>query len=646
MKLFEPGRIGKLHLKNRIIMAAMGPGGLVDPCSRLSKRGIDYYAARAKGGTGLLITGMVRVSREEEQLPNIPWFPRMAVDSRMAITWLSELVEAVHAYGAKIAVQLTAGWGRVIHTELLKKGKAIAPSSQSCFRDLDIIARELSIQEIKNLVKGFESGAEIVRAAGIDAIELHGHEGYLLDQFVTPLWNKRTDEYGGNFDRWLRFPIEVIQAVQKGAGKDFPIIYKIGLKHHIDGGREVEEGLEIIRRLEAAGVHAFDIDAGCYETWYWPHPPTTQPAGCMVDMAEMAKKVVKVPIIAVGKLGYPGLAEKVLAEGKADFIALGRALLADPDWPDKVKGGRTEEIIPCLGDQEGCLRRITTGRYISCTVNPTTGMERDFAITRAPRRRSVLVVGGGPAGMEAAIVAAQRGHDVLLWEKGDVLGGNLIAASAPDFKRDYQWLLNYLTSQVRRAGVRVELRREATPDLIQKTNPEVVLVATGATPILPEIPGLKQEGTVTAIDVLLGRKEVGKSVLILGGGLVGCETALYLARNGKGVTIVEILDHILRDVEAANRSHLLELVKNAEISILRRTKPLEMRNGKIVVEGMGNKVRPLKTDTVVIAIGLKPETRLLEELQGRPEVYGIGDCVSPRKMIHALWEGFHAARVI
>jgi 2-enoate reductase len=248
--------------------------------------------------------------------------------------------------------------------------------------------------------------------------------------------------------------------------------------------------------------------------------------------------------------------------------------------------------------------------------------------------------------MEAAIVAAQRGHDVFLWEKEDALGGNLIPASVPDFKRDYQLLLSYLTSQVRRSGVRVELRKEATVELIQERNPEVILVATGATPMLPEMFGMDTRGAVTAIDVLLGRQEAGRSVLILGGGLVGCETALYLAQKGKKVTIVEILDAILRDVEAANRSHLLELLKEAQISILTETKPLEMRNGEVVVASLGSKVKPLKIDTVVIAIGLKPETRLLEGLQGRSEVYAIGDCVSPRKMIHTLWEGFHAARVI
>ncbi|GAH51455.1 unnamed protein product, partial [marine sediment metagenome] len=277
----------------------------------------------------------------------------------------------------------------------------------------------------------------------------------------------------------------------------------------------------------------------------WAHPPTTLPPGCMVDMAQMAKRVVKVPVIAVGKLGYPELAERVLQEGKADFICLGRALLADPEWPNKVKKGRLEDIRPCIGCHEGCLKRVFDVKYLSCAVNPATGMEREFTIKPAEKKKSVLVVGGGASGMEAARVTALGGHKVTLWEKGDALGGNLIPASIPDFKQDYRRLINFLSTQIKKLDVTIELAKEATTELILEMKPDVVFIATGSTSIVPEIPGVGKKMVVTAVDLLLGKREAGKSVVVVGGGLIGCETALYLAQKGKKLTIIEMLDGVM-----------------------------------------------------------------------------------------------------
>ncbi len=646
MRLFEPGRIGKLYIKNRIAMAPMLFDALAEPDGRLSQQAIDYYLARAKGGTGLIITSVTFASREIEQ-PPLTLFPcRLMADSKMYIARFNQFAEAAHDYGAKIAVQLTAGFGRVARTNVFQS-RPVAPSALPCFWDPNITARELTTEEVERLVKAFEFAAEMLSTAGIDAIELHGHEGYLFDQFQTALWNKRTDKYGGNLEDRLRFPLESIEAVKRGAGADFPIIYRFGLTHYLDGGRDVEEGLEIARRLEAAGVAALDIDAGCYETSYWPHPPTSQPPGCMVDLAEMAKKVVNIPVMAVGKLGYPELAERVLQEGKADFIILGRALLADPEWANKVKGGRWEDICPCIGCHEGCSGRQGKGKYISCTVNPTTGMERELTINLAQKKKSVLVVGGGPGGMEAARVAALRGHKVTLREKGDALGGNLIPASMPDFKQDYRILINYLSTQIKKLGVAIELGKEATPEQIQKMKPDVVFIATGSTPIIPEIPGVEKTKVVTAIDVLLGRKEAGESVVVIGGGLVGCETALYLAQKGKKVTIVEILDSIARDIPSPNRMHLLKLLTDTNVKILTETSVAEIMDNSVVIMNKYGKRSRLENDTVVLALGLKSNRGLEEALKDKvPEIYVIGDCVEPRKVLNAIWEGFRFARLI
>ena len=646
MELFEPGRIGKLYTKNRIVMAPMMiTGALTEPDGRLSQQGIDYYVARAKGGTGLIITSVTFVSRELEPSLSGPFPGHLMADSTMYISRLNQLAETAHDYGAKVAVQLTPGLGRVTGTPSLGGKIAAAPSALPCFWNPRITTRELTIEEIERLVQAFEDAARIVSTAEIDAIEIHGHEGYLLDEFMTPLWNKRTDKYGGDLDGRLRFALEIIEAAKKGAGADFPVIYRFGLTHYLDGGREVEEGLEIARRLEAAGVDALDVDAGCYETWHWPHPPTTQPPGCMVDMAEMTRKVVNIPVMAVGKLGYPDLAERVLEEGKADFIILGRALLADPEWPNKVKEARPEDIRPCLGCQEGCMGRLSN--HLSCAVNPQTGMERELAINLAEKKKTVLVVGGGPGGMEAARVAALRGHKVTLMEKGDALGGNLIPASTPGFKQDYRSLINYLSTQIEKLGVNIELKKEATLEEIQKMKPEVIFIATGSTPIIPEIPGVEKGKIVTATDVLSGRKEAGESVVVLGGGLVGCETALDLAQKGKKVTIVEILNGVARDAHATIRIHLLELLADNNVNILTGTSVAEIMDDSVVLVDKSGKRSELENDTVVLALGLKSNRELEEALKGKvPETYVIGDCVEPRRVINAIWEGFRFARLI
>lgn len=627
-------------------MAPMGMGPITDWCDSFSQRLIDHYVAAAKGGTGLVITGVNWVSRELER-NIIHKAPR--INEEEQVERLNELANAVHDYGTKIAVQLTAGMGRVIPKQYLMGERPIAPSALPYFWDPAIMARELTIEEIERLIKDFEYASELVSRAGIDVIELHAHEGYLWDQLQTALWNKRTDKYGGSLENRLRFSVEVIRAIKRAAGADFPIIYRYGLKHYWPGGREMEEGLEIARRMEAAGADALEIDAGCYETWYWAHPTTYQPPGLMVDLAEATKKVVKIPVIAVGKLGYPELAEKVLQEGKADFVCLGRALFADPEWPKKVKERRTEDIRPCIGDNEGCIGRLFEAKYTSCTVNPTNGMERELALRPAEKVKSVLVVGGGPGGMEAARVAAARGHQVTLWEKCDLLGGNLIPASVPDFKKDYRDLIKYLTTQITKLKVKVELRKEATEEAVEKMNPDVVFIATGATPIIPKIRGVIGEKLVGASDVLLNRKKIGEAVVVMGGGLIGCEMSLYLAEMGKKVTIVEVLGELARDAFRANREYLLKMLENAGVKILTKTELVEILEEGVILKDRDERrtFAYAGADSVICALGLQPCDGLVAGLKDKvPEVYAIGDCVEPRKVLNAIWEGYRFARLI
>jgi len=605
---------------------------------RLSQRDIDFYTARARGGVGLITTSAMHPTRKLEKLTT----GEPVVSSVRCMSWLSELAEAVHDYGAKVAVQLSPGLGRNAMAD-----ECVCASALPNFFRPDIICRELTIEEIKQLVKDFEFSCQVISSAGIDLIEIHAHQGYLLDEFMTALWNKRTDEYGGDLDGRLRLPLELIAAAKRGAGANFPITFRFGLTHYLDGGRTIQEGLEIARRLEAAGVDALHIDAGCYETNNRAQPPTTQPLGCNVHLAKMVKEVVGIPVIVVGRLGYPDLAEKVLEEGKTDFIALGRALLADPEWPNKVKEGRLEDIIPCLGCHQGCIERIILRRHVSCAVNPSCGLEKEFTLRPAEKKKSVLVIGGGPAGMEAARVAALRGHEVTLWEKGYELGGNLIPGAVPGFKHDYRRLINYLTTQIRKLGVTTKLGLEATPELIQAMKPDVVFIATGATPIVLDIPGIEKEKVTSSVDVLLGKKEAGESVVIIGGGMVGCETALYLAQQAKKVTIIEILDKVMSDMLWINAMDLRELLDGVNVKVETSCNVEEITDkGLVMTDQQGNK-RALEADTIIIAIGLEPNRELVEPLQGKvPELHVIGDCVESRRVINAIWEGFRTARLI
>jgi len=647
MKLFEPAKIGNLSIKNRIVMAPMGNQGLVELDGRFSPRGIEYFAVRARGGVGLITTGCVLIDNEVEPKVADHWSLMPRIDSVRFICRISELADAVHDYGAKLSLSLTGGYGRVISRNIFPQAKQpVGPSPLPWLWDESVITKELTTTEVEEIVKAFELAAERAKLSGVDAIEIHGHEGYLIDQFMTSLWNKRTDKYGGDLEGRLRFPIEIIGAIKRGAGSDFPVIFRYGAKHYLPGGREVEESQEIAKRLEKAGADALHVDAGAYESWPWSHPPMYQPPGCLVDMAEAIKKVVKIPVIAVGKLGYPELAESVLKEGKADFIALGRPLLADPDWPIKVKEGKLDDIRFCIGDQDGCLDRIFNFKYLSCTVNPAAGMEKELAINQTEKPKSVLVIGGGPAGMEAARVAALRGHKVALWEKNNYLGGNLIAAAIPDFKQDIRWYTNYLSTQIEKLGVDIELGKKASTELVQKTAPELVIVATGSTPLVPEIEGVDRDKVVTAIDVLLGKKEIGETIVVAGGGMIGCELAVYLGQKGKKITIVEMLEDIATDLGRSGRMKLMEMLDESHVEILTGTKLLKITEEGAIFENNGGE-KVLKSDTIVLALGLKAEAALSEELNDKvPELYVIGDCVKPRKIINAVWEAYRVARLI
>jgi 2-enoate reductase len=493
--LFEKGYIGNVQIKNRIVMAAMGIPGLTEHTGTFSDRAIDYYERRAIGETGLIITGVCLVNSKIE-----PWeidgvSHLVTLDAHWKVSNFIQLTERVHDFGAKIFVQLTAGFGRVFPPNVIDRATSdlIAPSKMPLFWRPNRMAREMSHQEIDELVEAFGNAASIAKASQFDGIELHGHEGYLMDQFTAALWNKRTDKYGGDLMGRMTFVLSIIKAIQEKAGSHFPIVYRYGLEHKIEGGRAAEEGIEIAKVLESAGVAALHVDAGCYDNWYWPHPPVYQPPACMVDMAEMVKPHVKIPIIAVGRLGYPHLADRILGQGKADFIALGRPLLADPDFALKAKRGEEKDVRPCIGCHE-CFVRLHKLQSMSCAVNPQCGDERRLEVCPAAKQKKVMVVGGGIGGMEAARVCALRGHKVTLCEKTDRLGGLLNIASKADFKHDVRRLLDYQMNQLSKLkAIEVRLNTEVTEKLMKKERPDTIFIATGSKPLLEgDIEGLEK----------------------------------------------------------------------------------------------------------------------------------------------------------
>jgi len=661
-KLFEPIHVGKIYIKNRIAMAPMNlfpPYALCEADGTITQRAIDYYLERAKGGVGMIITSVFKVENEIEKCSRngVMSWPLLVPKN---LGELSELVSYLHSYGTKLFVQLSAGPGRNTERDVIAAGvKPVSASTLPCVFAPKVTTRPLTTEEVEKIVDAFGSAVELVATAGIDGVQIHGHEGYLIDQFMTSIYNTRNDKYGGDLEGRLKFPVEIIEKIKDTNGKDYPVIFRYGVKHcmkglfqrtlqangYVEAGRDIPESIEIAKRLEKAGVDALDLDAGCYDSWYWAHPPIYFEHGYIIDLVAKVKKDVNIPVITAGRLDIPELAEKVLEEGKADIVSLGRGLLADPYWPKKVQEGRLEDIRPCIGCHDGCIYR----KPLSCAVNPSCGRERLTELVPATKPKKVLVAGGGVAGMEAAKVATVRGHSVILYEKGRELGGHLIEASVPNFKYDVKRLLGWYKTQMKKLNIKVKLDTEMTPEVVKEEKPDVVIVATGSSPIVPETPGIEKIPVVTACcECLLGKKKAGNMVVVMGGGLEGCETALWLAKQGKNVTIVEILPKVMATgIFNTNREMLMDLLTENNVQILTNTTIEEATEEGVILIDKDFKRRLIKCDTLVIGVGLKPEKKLYESLlDERVELYLIGDCVEPRKILDAIWDGFTIGRTI
>lgn len=659
-KLFSPIKIGSITIKNRFAMAPMGPLGLADANGGWNQRGIDYYVERAKGGTGLIITGVTFFDQVVEKqdpttVPNPLYKPVNFVKTSR------EMTERIHAYGSKIFLQLSGGFGRVTIPTNVGDIPPIAPSAIP-HRWLDKTCRAITVDEIHAIVKQFGEAAFHAKRAGFDGVQIHAvHEGYLIDQFAISMFNQRTDEYGGSLENRLRFAKEIVEEIKKTCGDDFPVTLRFSLKSMIkdwrvgalpgedfeEKGRDTEEGLKAAKLLESYGYDALDTDVGTYDAWWWNHPPMYQKKGLYREYCKMVKEVVDIPVFCAGRMDNPDMALEAIENGECDVIDLGRPLLADPDYCNKLRCGKITQIRPCISCHEGCMGRVASYSLLNCAVNPQAARERVNAYVPILKKKKVLIVGGGVAGCEAARVLAIRGHQPVVYEKGSRLGGNLIPGGAPDFKEDDIALADWYTNELNRLGVHVHLNTELNEEEIKTMDYDTVILATGSK---PKVFSLGDDShTYTAEQVLLKQKDAGKKTVVVGGGLVGCETALWLAQNGIHVTIVEALDKVMAvngPLCAANKEMLEALLPFNGVEIITGAKVTEFANGEVKVDTKeGSKT--IMSDSVILSVGYKEENTLYNNLQfDIPDLYLLGDAKKVSNIMYAIWDAFEVANHI
>lgn len=646
-KLFEPGRIGTLELKNRIVMPPMSTN-FPTVWGEATEVMANYFKARAKGGAALLFLEVTQTATAIDLLKQLPCSLRLDDDGFGPA--LVRVVESVHESGSKVGIQLSPGFSSqarigpwIVGQQHVNEVISVSPSGV-IHPEVKRPSRELAVSQIEKIIELLGLAAARAKAVGFDIIEIHGHSGFLIGQFLSPYFNRRTDKYGGSLENRFRFLREIIESARLGVGESFPLTVKFSIDEFFEGGRGLKEGLEIARELEKAGINGITVSRGIHGVRQHACPSMYSPDGAFIPLSEALKEVVSIPVILPGKMGDPYLAEKVLEEGKADFVGWGRPLIADPELPTKIAEGRLEEIRWCIHCNE-CLHVQWANRSpLRCTVNPVAGRELEYSVIRPTEsKKKVIVIGAGPAGMETARVAALRGHNVVLYERSHELGGGqLKLASMPPYKDKLKRLVDYYdTSFKKLSNVKVVLGKEATAKEILKDNGDVVVLANGGDALLPDMPGVDKVNVITAHRLLSNQVAVGETVLIVGGGSVGCEVAHFLAKQGKKVTVVEMLDELATDVQSWLRIELLSELREQGINLLTGVKVVSVReNG---VEGVDRESRlvRLKADTVVFALGAKSNDELAKNLVGKVrELHIIGDAKQPRRIRNAVSEGY------
>ncbi len=640
MNLFTPFKIGKMEVKNRIVMAPMGLNA-AHPDGRIDDDEIHYFEERARGGTGLIIIGCQFLTKELAQ-GSLEGY----LDKTYVIPQLTNLCEAVQKYGTKISAQLSCGTGKNAFSSMLEDIPVSASEIPSMFNP-DLLCHALTVEEIREIMKQFAFSAKLLKNAGFDAIEVHAHAGYLVDQFMSAVWNKRTDEYGGSPENRMKFAVEIVQAIRDAVGPDFPILFRIACKHHFEGGRTIEETLPLLKILEDAGVDALDIDSGSYENIEYIFPPAYLGDACMVDVCAPVRKAVNIPLLNAGN-HTPETAVNLIESGTADFVMFGRPLIAEPYIAEKLLQGKREELRPCIRCNEDCIGRIITRlTKISCSVNPIAGFENRINNNKVQNGKKVVVVGGGPGGMEAARSAAIAGHEVILFEKDSALGGQLKSAATPDFKSQLRELVEWYIHQMKIHNVELHLNTEVTLDSPELEKADAIIIATGALPLTPKIKGI--ENAIDIISAHINKDKLkGNKIIYCGGGLSACDSALETAMEGKKAAIIELQDEVAINDHFINKAALIPMLKQYGVEIYTGHNVLEITSDGVKAATKDGKDVLIEGDTVVSAFGVKENNSLAKKIDSKyhTKTRIIGDCQNVGKVGNAIREGFYAGQYI
>lgn len=656
--MLSPFKINNCTLKNRMVVSPMGSGGVLETVgyhSEYSDRGIEYFVERARGGFGLMITGGDLVPDNEvdahDPLTSILNYP--AYFKKQALN----LNERLSFYDMKLFQQLTMGLGR--------DDGFLACSETPDFWDPSRKCTALTTDQVKRKIDCVIKAAKLCKDSGFAGVDVHAiHWGYLMDEFAMALFNHRTDEYGGNLENRLRVAKEIIDGIRAECGADYPVTMGLGLKTYIKGynkpsltgeeeaGRTLEEGIKIAKMLESYGYDALGVDVGTYDSFYYACPPQYVPFGHVIPLAAELKKHVNIPVMCRSRMNNPYKSEQALAEGKIDAVVLGRATLADPHYAKKIQMGVPEKIRPCIGCTVGCIGKVFTGEAITCAVNPAARNELNYGIEKTLNPRKVAVIGGGVAGMEAARTLKMRGFDVTIYERSGKLGGNLIPAGAHSFKIELHQLIEWYKREIIEMGIPVVYHANMTAESIKTLNPDVAIISTGSDPIMPPIKGIDHVKCLSGVEALQGNRDLGKTLVVVGAGLVGCEFAIDKAMEGYDVTIVEAAPEVLAastQITMGVQQMIPDLIEHWGVKTKCSNKIVEIDDEGAVIESVENGERmTLPADQVVMCIGMRPRKNTIEEdLAGSGiETFTVGDAIRPGMVYSSVHSAYEIARAL